>query len=162
MLELRPGADAVIVALPKLTPDNCGWLTGVTAPAAINTVVGVIVTFDVSLLCSVTKVPPAGADPVNEIGNGIDCPVPTLRFCGSVMPPRFATATFAVVSAKLGRELARIIVKPAEMLVTGTFTLVAPATKVTVDGTVATLGWSELRLTVSPAGAGPDSVNSMF
>src|SRR3981081_4641478 len=31
--EAYPGADAVIVAVPTLTPVTCGWVAGVVAPA---------------------------------------------------------------------------------------------------------------------------------
>jgi len=53
--------------------------------------------------------------------------------------------------------MAWIVVEPAATPVIGTTTLVVFAGMVTVDGTVATAGLSELRFTVTPpAGAGPE------
>ena len=54
-------------------------------------------------------------------------------------------------------------VVPGATPVTGTLTLVAPAEKVTVEGTMATAVLAELRLTVKPlAGAGPDRLSVTF
>lgn len=70
------------------------------------------------------------------------------------------TVTLAVVSGTFGNELAWITVEPTAIPVIGTITLDVPAKIVTEDGTVATLGWSELRLTVTPpTGAGAERLN---
>jgi hypothetical protein len=59
--------------------------------------------------------------------------------------------------------LAVIMSYPSATPVTGTFALVAPALKVTVDGTVAMAVFCELRLTVRPpAGAGAESARFRF
>ena len=54
------------------------------------------------------------------------------------------------------------ITDPAATLVTGTDTLVAPAAKVTVPGTVATVGSLVPRLTVSAAAAGVERFSVRF
>jgi hypothetical protein len=78
-------------------------------------------------------------------------------------PSGLRTVTVATVSGRLGRELACITAVPAAMPVTGIVTLVAFAAKLTEPGTVATLGLSELRLTVKPlAGAGVARINVRF
>ena len=53
-------------------------------------------------------------------------------------------------------------VVPGATLVTATFTVDAPAAKVTLEGTVATAGLLEARLTVSADGAGPERFNAKF
>ena len=71
------------------------------------------------------------------------------------------TVTFTVAPVRAGSEalLARIPVVPPATPVTGTLTLVAPAGKVTVEGTMATPVLPEFRLIVKPAaGAGPDRI----
>ncbi len=56
-----------------------------------------------------------------------------------------------------------MVADPTATPVTGTVTLVAPAGKLMVDGTVAVPVLSELRLMVKPAaGAAPDSVSVRF
>src|SRR3954452_5369970 len=49
-----PKAEAVIVEVPKFAPVTCGWRAGTVSPARITTVVGFMVTFDASLLASIT------------------------------------------------------------------------------------------------------------
>jgi hypothetical protein len=61
--------------------------------------------------------------------------------------------TLAAASVAFGAPLTWIIVVPKETPVTGTDTLVALAGMVTVGGTVATAGLSELKLTVKPPGS---------
>jgi hypothetical protein len=71
--------------------------------------------------------------------------------------------TPAVVSAMFGNRLAWMFAVPIDTPVTGTVTLVAPAAKLTVDGTVAAPVLSELRLMVNPLdGAAPDKVSVRF
>lgn len=91
----RPGADALMVEVPKLMPFTSGWETGVVAPAATNTVGGVTVTFEVSLLESVMVTPPAGAPVTKLTSNGTDWPVPMVTFAGSLIAPNFVTVTLA-------------------------------------------------------------------
>ena len=116
-----------------------------------------------SVLVSVTLTPPVGAGVPNVTGNDADWLGPTAIFAGKLIVPGGATVTVAVVSGTLGSALAWIVVEPPPTPVTVTFRLVTPAAKFTVEGTEATLGLSELRLTVRPpAGAGADRVRAMF
>ena len=48
------------VTIPRLMPVTCGCVAGDAVPPAMKTL-GVTVTFEVSLLFSVTVTPPAGA-----------------------------------------------------------------------------------------------------
>jgi hypothetical protein len=62
LAEANPGADALIVAEPRLIALTWGWLAGVVDPAAIKTDPGDTVTLFVSVLDNVTLVPPDGAE----------------------------------------------------------------------------------------------------
>jgi len=68
----KPGADALMVAVPKLTPVICGWVAGVVDLDGMNTVEGDMVTFVVSLLASVTVTPFGGAPIARFTWNGRD------------------------------------------------------------------------------------------
>jgi hypothetical protein len=59
-------------------------------------------------------------------------------------------------------RLAEIVTDPADTPVTGTETIVAPVPKLTVAGTVATVGSLELRLTVRGTGANTDRLSVRF
>ena len=84
-------------------------------------------------------------------------------FVGRIMPPRIETVTDAVVSARLGSELAWIVAVPGTTPVTGTLTLLVFDAMVTVAGTVAKPVLSELRLTITPPdGAGDERFSVMF
>jgi hypothetical protein len=74
---------------------------------------------------------------------------------------REGTVTLAVAFPKFG-VLAVIVTDPGDTPPTGTATLVAPAANVTVEYTAATPVLLELRLAVSPAGAGPDRFSVRF
>jgi hypothetical protein len=107
-------------------------------------------TFVASLLMKLTVTPPAGAGADRVTASDVDPPkliaaLLTLTDCVGV------TVTVAVVSVMFGRALAWIVAVPAETPVTGTVTLVVFAGKVTVAGTVATPGVSELKLIVMGA-----------
>lgn len=56
-----PEADAVMLAVPKLTPVICGCTAAWVWPDATVTVEGEILTFVLSELISVTVTPPCGA-----------------------------------------------------------------------------------------------------
>ena len=58
----------MIVAVPNVTPKICGWVAGVSAPAAIKTD-GVTVTEGESLVRETVR-PPEGAGSVKVTGNG--------------------------------------------------------------------------------------------
>jgi hypothetical protein len=153
---VKPGADAVIFAEPRLTPLTWGCVAGVVALARMKTLVGAMVTLVASLEDSVTVVPPAGAGADKLTCNGADWPSPTFALVGRMTCPKLWTITRALVSRIFGRALAWMSAEPVATPVTVTVALVAFAGMVTVGGTVATLVLSELRLTVRPpAGADP-------
>src|SRR5437868_4440687 len=150
-----------MLAVPILTPVMVGCVAGVVAPAAIVTV-GVTVTMLVSLLPSVTvKAEGAGAE--REIVSVPPAPMETLALEGTTTFPLTPTFTVAVASGMNGLALAWMIALPSATEVTGTLTLVADAGKVTVLGTVATLGVAELRFTTKPVdGAGAERFRRIF
>jgi hypothetical protein len=90
---VKPGADAVMTADPKLIPFTCGGVAGVVAPCGIVTVAGVIVNFVVSLLARVTTTPPTGAAVARLTGKGKDCPGGTVIPGGRIMSPSLPTVT---------------------------------------------------------------------
>ena len=153
LADVKPGADAVMVAFPKLMPVTCGCVEGVVAPGAITTLAGDIETLVLSLLERETVTPPAGAGPDRVTGNGADTPGPTDTFAGNVIPP--ITVTFAVASAILGEALTWITAEPNATAVTGRVAVVAPGANCTVAGTVATPVLLELTLTVRPPAGAP-------
>lgn len=67
----KPGADAVMLADPGLTPLICGWVAGTLALAAMKTL-GVTVTVEESLLVNETVTPPAGAGADKVTGSVTD------------------------------------------------------------------------------------------
>jgi hypothetical protein len=67
----KPGADAVMVAVPKLTPATSGCVSGTIAPCGMKTLGGTVAT-DSSLLASVIVTPPTGAELTRVTGNGTD------------------------------------------------------------------------------------------
>jgi hypothetical protein len=163
VLELNPGAEALMLAFPMLTPVIWGCVTGAVWPWAMKTLGGDIVSREVFPLTSETVTPPAGAAVGRVTGNGADRPKPTVAFAGRPMTPRLTTLTVAVVSARVGSPLAWITVDPMPTPVTGTATLVLFAGNVTVGGTVAAAGLLELRLTVRPvAGVVPERFKVRF
>ena len=133
------------------------------SPLAIETVAGDTVTRVLSLLANVT-VRAAGAGADKETTNGVaDAPMARVLLAGTTTFPALWTVTVVVASATNGVALAWITAVPSETEVTGTLTLVAEAGKVTVPGTVATPGVSELRFTINPVdGAGADRVRFTF
>ena len=56
----KPGANAVIVDVPMVTPVTCGLAAGVCCPAGTKTLAVTVATV-VALLVKVTVVPPGGA-----------------------------------------------------------------------------------------------------
>jgi hypothetical protein len=87
-----------MLADPKLTPVTCGCTPGVVCPAATVTVGGEIVTFEASLLLSVTVTPPEGAGVPKTMENATDWLGPTVTFVGSNIAPGSTTVTLAVTS----------------------------------------------------------------
>jgi hypothetical protein len=144
-----------MVADPIATAVTCGCVAGVVLPAAINTLAG-IVTLVVSLLARLTVTPPAGAACDRLTANVGDRPSPRVVVAGTLIDGGGMTVTLAVA---LGMPVTLAVIvtgPPTATPVTVTGTLVAPAAKLTVAGTVALLVSLELRLTVKPlAGACP-------
>ena len=160
---MKPDADAVTLAEPMLTAVTVGCVVGVVAPAAMNTVAADTVILVVSLLVKATVTPPAGAGTGKVTAYGVDWPIATEVFVGRPMVPALTTFTVAVVSGTFGEALPWITVEPMLIPVTGTVTLVVPAPKVTLAGTVAVVGFVEVRLMVKPlAGAAADRVSVRF
>jgi hypothetical protein len=134
-----------------LIPCTTGWVVGVVWLAAIETVAGVTVTLVGSALVSVTVT--ALADATGRVTvKGADPPSPMVTGTGRPIGPPVTTVTFAVASGINVVALAWITVEPKVKAVTGTFTVVKPAVKVTVAGVVATAGLLELVYTVRPVG----------
>jgi hypothetical protein len=144
----------VMVAEPIPAPVTCGCVAGVVAPAAMKTLAVDNVTLDVSLLARFTVTPPVGAASDRLTLKVADCPRFMVVLAGTMTEP---PDTFTVaVALKMPLALAVIVAVPPVTPVTVTTALVAPAAKLTLDGTVATPVLLELRLTVKPlAGACP-------
>ena len=157
-----PVAVAVIVAVEdRLIPVTCGAVTGLVAPAAMNTL-DVTVTFEVSLVVSTTVTPPVGAAEDRLNAKLADCPTPTMTFAGRLIAAGCVTLTAAVALAML-LALAVIVTAPAATPVTGTLALVEPAANAAVGATDATAGLLELKFTVNPpAGAPLDNSNVRY
>jgi hypothetical protein len=163
----KPEAEAVTVADPIPTPVTCGCVAGVMAPAAMDTL-AVTVTFEVSLLISVTVKPPAGAGVDRVTGNARVWPSSSVVVAGTLIaPPLGRTVTMAVA---LVMPVALAVINTgtpatvAAIPVTVTVAVVAPAAKVTLGGTVALVVSLETRLTAKPpTGACPfDRVRVRF
>ena len=67
LVEVYPGADAVIFAVPKLIPLSSGCVLGVICPAGMKTLVGLTDRMLVSELASVIVTPLPGAAAGNAI-----------------------------------------------------------------------------------------------
>jgi hypothetical protein len=152
-----PGADAVMIAAPILSPVTCGCASGAVKPAGTNTLLGVIVTVDGSLLLKLITTPPAGAGVPNVTGNAADCPNPTDTLPDSVIVPGATTVKLTASSKMFGGAPTWIVVEPADNPVTGTTTLLALAGIITLPGTLATAALSELTVNVSTDGTGAPS-----
>ena len=158
----KPGASALTIAEPTLTPVICGCVAGVVAPPGMKTLEGDTVAFEVEVREIVT--PPRGAGTDNAIGTVTGTPTLTLALDGQSMEPVLTTVTFSVADASCGiGALAAMIALPPAIPVTGTATLNAPAGNTTPGGTVATAELLEIRKTVSPpTGAGPERLRIAF
>jgi hypothetical protein len=131
---------------PGIRPVTVGCVAGVVAPAAMKTLAGDTVTLVLSLLARLTVTPPAGAFWDRVTVNGFDWPKFTEVVAGT---PIDIWVTFTVAVADvMPVALAVMVAEPTATPVTVTVALVAPAAKVTVAGTVATLVALEFRLTV--------------
>src|SRR5947209_4107256 len=128
-----------MLALPSLTPVMFGCTAGVLWPGDMVTVVGVTVSFVVSVLANVTvTVVEAGAGKVTL--KGTDWPNPTEGLAGRPIGPAVTTVMDAVALGRFGAAvLAVMVVIPSAFAVIGTLTLVAPPMNETLTGTVATV-----------------------
>lgn len=135
------------------------------APCGMETFEGHAVAIEGLLLASVMDTPPAGAAVANATGKLTVPPSATVRLAGRSIPPAADADIVAVtlaVALGIFDVLAVIVTSPAPTPVTGTATLVLPVPKLTVAGTVATVGLLEFRLTVSAAVAGTDRFSVRF
>lgn len=150
-----------MLAVPGLTPVIWGCATGVVWPAAMTTVAGEMVRVLVSLLDRVT-VTAEGAACGRVTANAVELPIPTVGLEGTPIVPAVATVMLAVVLGRFGAAvLAVMVLAPNPTPVTTTLAEVAPVAKLTLAGTVATVGVPELRFTVKPpAGAGPERLRA--
>ena len=152
----------MMAAVPRPRPVIWGSEAGPWNPAAMKTVCGVTVSFEGSVLIRMTFMG-AGAGKGKLTESGAVWPSPTVPEESRVILPASLTVTFAVVSARLGSALAWMTAEPVPVPVTGTVTLVAPAIKVTVSGTVAVVASVELKAIVKPPpGAGPERLSVKF
>jgi hypothetical protein len=148
-----------------LTPFTVGCVVGALAPVAINTLAGVMVALELSLLLRLTVTPPEGAGVPSVTANVADWPGPTDTFVGSTIAPGLVTVAFSVAEGTNAAEAVMCAV-PGATPVTGTWMDACgppPGGKVAVVRTVAIPVASETRLTVRPpAGAADASVNVAF
>jgi hypothetical protein len=150
-----------MVAVPSLTPLIVGCVVGVVRPAGIVTLKGDMVRVLVSVLDNATVTAAAAA--CGKVTAKVAVfPRPTVGLTGTPISPAVTTVTPRVVLGTFGAKvLAVMVAGPKATAVTSTFTLVAPAAKLTLVGTVATLGALEIKLIVKPvAGAAPDRFNA--
>jgi hypothetical protein len=87
---LKPGAEALIFAVPTAKPFTMGCVAGASACAGMNTLLGVIVAFGLSLE-RVIVTPPAGAPVAKVTGYGADWPGATEVLTGSRILPNVTT-----------------------------------------------------------------------
>ena len=87
---VKPPADALMVADPKLTPVTCAGVDGVVAPSGMKTV-GETVRVFVSLLVRVMVTPPTGAIVTRLTPSGTVWPGATTTLDCSVMAPKATT-----------------------------------------------------------------------
>jgi hypothetical protein len=154
-----PTADALMTADPKLTAETCGWTKGWVCPARIVMEACETVALLVSLLTNAT-VRLLGVAEGSVMVSGVDWPGESDAE-DTPMAPEFCTFTLAVACVTLG-ALARITADPGLTPVTGMRTVVAPAAKDTVGGTVAAVLLDSTFAVKPPVGAGPDNVRVRF
>lgn len=144
-----------MVAAPRETPRIWGCVSGLTNPAAMNTL-GVTTT-EGALLDRETVTPPGGAGVDKVIGKGAGWFGPIVTLAGrpiAPLPETPATEMPAIAFVRLG-AFATIDAEPGATPVTGTPTLEEPAGNVALPGTVAA-GLLEFSATVKPVGVGAE------
>jgi hypothetical protein len=127
-----------MAADPKLTPVTCGCVAGVVAPPATKTLDGDIITFEVSLLASVTITPSAGAGGVSESGNTTDSPGSVVTFVARLITDRMATRT-AAEPLTYPDALAVIVAAPTESPVSVKAPLELPSSIMMLGGCKSTM-----------------------
>src|SRR5882724_2172345 len=133
-------------------------LAGTVAPPAMSTLPVDSTTLFGLLLVKVTVTPPDGAGVCKAIGSGADAP--NVKVTGeSVMLEGANTVTATIESATTGGALTWIAVDPAAMPVTGTTATLPFTGMVTLAGTAAMLGLSEVTVSVIAEGVGETSTN---
>ena len=143
---------------------TCGCEKGAVKPSGIYTFAGLTVTFERSLLDSVTNTPPGRAGLAKNTGSAADSPGASLTPAANEIFEIELTVTPAVALGTLGTPAVAVIVaNPVPTPLTGTLTVVALAWKATDAGTAATPGLLELNETVRPvAGAGDERFKVRF
>ena len=136
LVDRNPGAEAVMFATPGFMAVTWGVTDGLTCPAETVTLAGETVTFEASLEAKLMVTPLEGAGEGRATGNGTDRPSPIATSDGTIIGAKLTTVTPAVLSGAPG-TLARIVATPGATPVTGTWTLLVKATKLTLPGTVA-------------------------
>jgi hypothetical protein len=110
-------------AYPSLTAVTIGCTDGAVDPPGTKTVLGLIVTYRVLLLVSVTVTPFGGAGEPNWIGKGSDWPV-FRDTDGKVMELAAVTATFTARAPISGGPLTLTTLEPEARPLTGTARMV--------------------------------------
>ena len=100
-----------------MTPLTWGCVAGVVAPSATKTLDGITVTFEVSLLASVTVTPPAGAGGVSASGNTTVSPGAAVTFVESLITARMV-ALRATEPLAYPDALTVIVAEPTDSPVT--------------------------------------------
>src|SRR5437588_12418517 len=101
-----------------LTPATCGCVEEIVDPPTMKTLGGETVTRELSLLISVTNMPPGGAGVPKDTGNAADCPNWSFTFGVKVMVPGASTVMLTLVGEILGGAFVRITVEPPLTAVT--------------------------------------------
>src|SRR5438105_6679393 len=121
--------------------------------------VGLTVSFVVSLLLRVMKTPPDGAGFASVTSIHSRSPGAIVNPDGRIMSRPVFTVTLAEAPVTFG-AVAVMVEEPAPTPVTGTFALVALALNVTLGGTVTAPVLLDIKVTVNPfAGAGVERFN---
>ena len=163
---VKPLAVARIFAVPKLTPVTVGCTVGVVWPVPIVTLGSDMVTLLLSLLAS-AMVTGAVAGDDRLTGKAAVTPSPRAPLAGRLIvpgPEPLETVTLVKALAMPGVTDAAVMVDvPTPTAVNNTLTVVEPAAKLTLAGTVTTPVLLEVRFTVRPpAGAPAERFNATF
>jgi hypothetical protein len=150
-----------MTADPNPTPVTCGCVE-VVAPSLIKIAEGDTVTFDVSLLVSDIKTPPAGAGAGSVMVNCDTCCRASATLDGTARAGCEGWAVTLTLPPALANPVADAVIfaVPAAIPETGTVALDAPCANVTEGGTVAAAGLLDVRVAVIPDAAGEESIKT--